>query len=86
MLWVTRPDGSRHGLALPGPAASRIDAYLAAAPSRASPALFATRTGRRLFPADVRRAIRLLAARTDLPPSQARHLGPRTLRRSRAVL
>jgi integrase/recombinase XerD len=85
VLWVTRPDGSRHGLALPGPAASRIDAYLAARPA-GLPALFATRTGRRLFPADVRRTIRLLAARTDLPPSQARHLGPRTLRRSRAVL
>ena len=85
VLWVTRPDGSRHGLALPGPAASRIDAYLAARPAVIS-ALFATRTGRRLFPADVRRAIRRLAARTDLPPSQTRHLGPRTLRRSRAVL
>jgi integrase/recombinase XerD len=29
VLWVTRRDGRRQGLVLPGPAASRIDAYLA---------------------------------------------------------
>jgi integrase/recombinase XerD len=85
VLWITRPDGNRHSLPLPRPAASRIDAYLATRPP-GIPALFATRTGRRLFPADVRRAIRRLAARTGLPPSQARQLGPRTLRRSFAVL
>jgi integrase/recombinase XerD len=85
VLWITRPDGSRHGLTLPSPAASRIDAYLAARPAGIQ-ALFATRTGGRLFPADVQRAIRRLAARTDLPPSQAHQLGPRTLRRSFAVL
>jgi integrase/recombinase XerD len=28
VLWVTRKDGRREGLVLPGPAASRIDAYL----------------------------------------------------------
>ena len=29
VLWVTRPDGRRQSLALPGPAASRIETYLA---------------------------------------------------------
>jgi integrase/recombinase XerD len=29
VLWVTRKDGRRQGLVLPGPAASRTDAYLA---------------------------------------------------------
>ena len=78
VLWVTRANGRRQDLPLPGPAASRIDAYLA---GRAGPAgdraLFATRTGGRLFAADVRRTLRRLATRAGLPASQARHLGPR---------
>src|SRR6476469_3788998 len=45
-------------------------------------ALFATRSGRRLFPADVRRTLHRLAARAGLPADQARHLGPRMIRRS----
>lgn len=82
VLWVTRGDGQQ-GLPLPGPAAFRIDAYLA---DRTRPtgdqALFATRTGRRLFATDVRRTLRRLAARASLPADQARHLGPRTIRQS----
>ena len=85
MLWVTRANG-RQALPLPGPAASRIDAYLAA---RAGPAgtraLFATRTGRRLFPADVRQVLHRLAARAGLPAGQARHLGPRLIQHSVAA-
>jgi site-specific recombinase XerC len=87
MLWVTRANGRRQGLPLPGAAASRIDAYLA---GRADPAgdqaLFATRTGRRLFAADVRRTLRRLAIRAGLPADQARHLGPRTIRQSFTTL
>jgi site-specific recombinase XerC len=87
MLWVTRANGRRQGLPLPGAAASRIDVYLA---GRADPAgdqaLFATRTGRRLFAADVRRTLRRLAVRAGLPADQARHLGPRTIRQSFTTL
>ncbi|HME67868.1 MAG TPA: tyrosine-type recombinase/integrase, partial [Streptosporangiaceae bacterium] len=87
VLWVTRANGRRHGLPLPGPAASRIDAYLA---GRAGPAgdqaLFATRTGGRLFAADVRSTLRRLATRAGLPADQARHLGPRTIRQSFTTL
>jgi integrase/recombinase XerD len=80
VLWVTRAGGRRQALPLPGPAAARIDAYLAGqAPGQA---LFATRAGRRLFPADVRRTLHRLATRAGLPADQARHLGPRMIRRS----
>jgi site-specific recombinase XerC len=83
VLWVTRAGGRRQALPLPGPAASRIDAYLAGRSGQApGQALFATRAGRRLFPADVRRTLHRLAARAGLPADQARHLGPRMIRRS----
>lgn len=87
VLRVTRANGRRQDLPLPGPAATRIDAYLA---SRADPAgdqaLFATKTGSRLFAADVRQTLRRLAIRAGLPSDQARHLGPRTIRQSFATL
>ncbi len=88
VLWVTRGNGRRQGLPLPGPAASRIDAYLADRPGQASTqALFATRTGRRLFAADVNRTLRRLATQmATLPADQGRHLGPLTIRRSYAAL
>jgi site-specific recombinase XerC len=83
VLWVTRGDGRRQGLPLPGPAASRIDAYLAdRAESTGTPVLFATQTGGRLFGADVRRAVRRLAARAGLPVELASQLGPRAIRHS----
>ena len=83
VLWVTRAGGRRQALPLPGPAAARIDAYLAGPAGQApGQALFATRAGRRLFPADVRRTLHRLAARAGLPADQARHLGPRMIRRS----
>jgi len=83
VMWVTRASGRRQALPLPVPAASRIDAYLAARADQApGQALFATRAGRRLFPADVRRTLHRQAARAGLPADQARRLGPRMIRRS----
>ena len=87
VLRVTRANGRRQDLPLPGPTASRIDAYLAGrAGEVGEQALFATRTGRRLFAADVLRTLRRLATRACLPASQARHLGPRTIRQSFTTL
>ena len=87
VLRVTRANGRRQSLALPGPAASRIDAYLAGRPGlRGVPVLFATRTGGRLFAADVRQAVRRLATRAELPADLASHLGPRMMRHSFAAL
>ena len=87
VLWVTRGNGRRQGLPLPRAAASRIDAYLAGRAGLAGvPVLFATRTGGRLFAADVRRVVRRLATRAGLPAGQASHLGPRAIRHSSATL
>ena len=87
VLRVTRASGQRQSLALPGPAASRIDAYLAGRPGLTGvPVLFATRTGGRLFTADVWQAVRRLATRADLPADLASHLGPRMMRHSFAAL
>jgi integrase/recombinase XerD len=106
VLWVTRPDGRRQGLALPGPAASRIDAYLAgradltAAPGQSWEAgrswrsgqsggrhvLFATRTGRRLFAADVGQILRRLAIQAALPAELSGHLVPHAMRHTFAAL
>jgi integrase/recombinase XerD len=98
VLWVIR-HGRHQGLALPNPAASRIHAYLARRPdlsgvsappgqpaAQARRPLFATQTGRRLFPADIWRAVRRLAHRAGLPAELARHLGPQAMRRSFATL
>ena len=96
VLRVTRGDGQRRSLALPGPATARIDAYLsrradlASAPGRrgglARRPLFTTGPGQRLFPADVWRLVRRLAARAGLPDELACHLGPEALRHSFAAL
>jgi integrase/recombinase XerD len=87
VLRVTRTDGRRHSLPLPSPAATRIDAYLADRVDQASTsALFTTRTGGRLFSADVRHAMRRLAARADLPADLASHFGPRMMRHTFAEL
>jgi integrase/recombinase XerD len=86
VLWVIRGN-RRQGLPLPGPAASRIDAYLAGRVGlTGETVLFATATGRRLFAADVRRTVRRLATRADLPADLTSHLGPRALRHSHATL
>ena len=87
VLRVTRTNGRRQSLTLPSPAASRIDAYLAGRPGLTSvPVLFATRTGGRLFAADVWQAVRRLAARAGLPADLASHLGPRMMRHSFGAL
>jgi integrase/recombinase XerD len=101
VLRVTRGDGQRRSLTLPGPAAARIDAYLAERDSAhangdptqrrrhvpaGSRALFATASGRRLFAADVWRVVRRLAAHADLPDELACHLGPEAMRHSFATL
>lgn len=87
VLWVTGASGRRRALTLPGPAAARIDAYLAGRPaSTGVPALFATRTGERLFAADVSRVMHRLATRAGLPGDLASHLGPRVLRHTFATL
>jgi len=87
VLWVTRANDRRQGLPLPGPAAARIDVYLAGRVDQdGTQALFTTRTGRRLFAADVRQTVSRIAIRAGLPADQARHLGPRTIRRSFTTL
>jgi site-specific recombinase XerD len=100
VLRVTRGDGQRRSLTLPGPAAARIDAYLAERDGARVPgdlmrrrhvpagprALFATASGRRLFGADVWRVVRRLAAHADLPAELACHLGPEAMRHSFATL
>ena len=98
VLRVTRGDGQRRSLTLPGPAAARIDAYLAERDGPRNPgrrrrqapaeprALFATASGRRLFAADVWRIVRRLAAQAGLPDELARHLGPEAMRHSFATL
>ena len=99
VLWVTRKHGRRQSLPLPGPAAARINAYLASradlkcvpAPPewsrpRAGRALFATATGGRLFAADGWRAVRRGASRAALPDDLAGHVGPHAMRQSFARL
>jgi integrase/recombinase XerD len=100
VLRVTRGDGDHRSLPLPGPAAVRIDAYLArradladakGRPGRPEPGhggtvLFATGTGRRLFAADVWRVMRRLAARAGLPDDLTGRVGPEAMRHSFATL
>ena len=101
VLRVTRGDGDRRSIPLPGPAAVRIDAYLARrpgpgrrapgragqpGPGRGDTVLFATGTGGRLFAADVWRVMRRLAAQAGLPDDLTGHLGPEAMRHSFATL
>jgi integrase/recombinase XerD len=87
VLRVTRTNGRRQSLALPSLAASRLDAYLAGRADLTSrPVLFATRTGGRLFAADVWQVVRRLATRAGLPADLASHFGPRMMRHSFAAL
>jgi len=87
VLRVTRANGRRRDLMLPGTAASRIDAYLTGRPSLTGvPPLFATRTGGRLFAADVWQTVHRLAIQVGLPADLASHLGPRMLQHTFAAL
>ena len=86
VLRVTRANGRRDGRMLPDAAASRIDAYLAERADLADGSvLFASRTGGRLFAADVGRAVRRLAKRAGLPANLVGQLGPHLIRRSFAA-
>jgi site-specific recombinase XerD len=100
VLWVTRKGGRRQALVLPGPAVERLDRYLAArgdvarlpavpgqpGATRPRRALFATRTGARLFPADVWHLIRRLGRAGGLPADLVSRIGPHALRHSFATL
>jgi site-specific recombinase XerD len=100
VLWVTRKGGRRQALVIPGPAVERLDRYLAARDdlvslpalpgqtggARLRRALFATRTGARLFPADAWHLIRRLGLTAGLPAGLVSRLGPHALRHSFATL
>jgi integrase/recombinase XerD len=100
VLWVTRKGGRRQALGIPAPAIERLDAYLAARGDLASlpavpgppgvprprRALFATRAGARLFPADGWHLIRRLGTSAGLPADLVSRLGPHALRHSFATL
>jgi integrase/recombinase XerD len=96
VLQVTRNDGHRHSLPLPGPAATRLDVYLASRGHRAAKActgggeartpVFATASGGRLFAADVWRTVRRVARRAGLPADLTAHLGPDAMRHTFAML
>jgi integrase/recombinase XerD len=100
VLWVTRKGGRRQPLALPAPAAGRVDSYLArrgdlaavpAIPGRRGSGrprrvLFATASGARLLPADVWRLIRRTGRAAGLPDDLVAHLGPHAMRHSFATL
>jgi integrase/recombinase XerD len=100
VLRVTRKGGMRQLLAVPPPAARRLDAYLASRGDMASlPAvtsqpgsprprrpLFASETGARLFPADVWQLVRRIGKAAGLPAELVSHLGPHALRHAFATL
>jgi integrase/recombinase XerD len=99
VLRVRRKGGKIQALALPAPAASRIDAYLAgrddvtalpAIPGRpAAPrrrVLFATGTGARMYRAEVRALLRRLGRAAGLPGGLAAGLSPHSMRHAFATL
>ncbi len=100
VLRVRRKDGKLQSLALPAPAAERIEAYLAgrddvttlpAIPGGAAAAgrrrvLFATGTGARMYRAEVRTLLRRLGRAADLPEDLAGSLSPHSIRHAFATL
>jgi integrase/recombinase XerD len=99
VLRVRRKGGKTQALALPAPAADRIDAYLASrddvtalpvipgivsAPARR--VLFATGTGARMYRAEVRVLLRRLAHAAGLPADLAVSLSAHSMRHAFATL
>jgi integrase/recombinase XerD len=99
VLRVRRKGGKIQALALPAPAAGRIDAYLAgrddvtALPATVGSAsvqrrrvLFATGTGARMYRAEVRALLRRLGRAAGLPGDLAGSLSPHSMRHTYATL
>jgi integrase/recombinase XerD len=99
VLRVRRKGGKIQSLALPAPAAGRIDAYLAgrddvtALPTLPGSAgaprrrvLFATGTGARMYRAEVRGLLRRLGRAADLPEELTGSLSPHAMRHAFATL
>ena len=100
VLRVRRKGGKIQALALPAPAAGRIDAYLAgrddvtalpAIPGSTAAAarrrvLFATGTGARMYRAEVRALLHRLGRAAGLPDDLAASLSPHSMRHAFATL
>jgi integrase/recombinase XerD len=100
VLRVRRKGGKLQALALPAPAAARVDAYLAgrddvtvlpAIPGGPAAAarrrvLFATGTGARMYRPEARALLRRLGRAAGLPPALAGSLSPHSMRHAFATL
>jgi integrase/recombinase XerD len=99
VLRVRRKGGKIQALALPAPAATRIETYLAsrddvtALPAIPGPAaaarrrvLFATGTGARMYRAEIRTLLHRLGRAAGLPNELAASLSPHSLRHAFATL